>query len=306
MVAGAALLLLITFGAFHFRQEETRTDRLAAKARRVAAAERLRSALTAASEAEKSALLTLTDQDSQTYADQARAASAEAESARGELVDLLRENESQEAKEEKELLEQFSRAFGEFKRLEGELLPLAVKNSNVKAYGLAYGPAAEAVGEMDAGVSRLATKSASLPNAENVMLLALDARTAALRIEALLAPHIAEETDAKMDEIEKVMAEQDRVARSDIDRLAAMPALRADTDLETISSSYARFSEVRVRILALSRENTNVRSVAIALGQKRKVMLLCQGALDALQQAIQAEAVPGMDYGRFGRPPKIP
>jgi hypothetical protein len=72
------------------------------------------------------------------------------------------------------------------------------------------------------------------------------------------------------------------------------------------SASYARFSKVRTQILALSRENTNVRSVAISLGQKRKVMLLCQSALDALHQAILAEPLAGAAYGRFGRPAKLP
>jgi len=138
------------------------------------------------------------------------------------------------------------------------------------------------------------------------MLLAFGAETAALRIQALLAPHIAEESDKKMDELEAVMAKEDQEAHNDLDRLAALQNVSGDPDLETASSSYARFSKVRTQILALSHENTNVRSVAVSLGQKRKVMLLCQGALDALQQAILAEPLPGVDYGRFGRPATLP
>ncbi len=137
------------------------------------------------------------------------------------------------------------------------------------------------------------------------MLLAFGAETAALRIQALLAPHIAEESDKKMDELEAVMAKEDQQVRDDLDRLAAIPRLKADPDLDTASSSYARFSAIRAQILALSRENTNVRSVAISLSQKRKVMLLCRDALDALQQAVLAEPEAGADYGRFGRPIKV-
>jgi hypothetical protein len=263
----------------------------------------MRSALAVASDAETSAVLALADQASQTYADQARAATAEVERGRSELGELLKAGGSQE---EKDLLDQFSGAFIEFQRIDAELLPLAVRNSNLKAFGLAFGPAAEALEEMATAVSRLATKSATWPDARNVALLAFGAQTAALRIQALLAPHIAEESDKKMDELEAVMAKENQQVHDDLDRLAAIQKLGADADLETASSSYARFSKIRTQILSLSRENTNVRSVAISLGQKRKATLFCRGALDTLHQAIVAEPVAGMDYGRFGRPVKLP
>jgi hypothetical protein len=70
-----------------------------------------------------------------------------------------------------------------------------------------------------------------------------------------------------------------------------------DTDLATATSAYARFSEVRAKIIPLSRENTNVRSLAISLDQKRKVMFLCQDALASLEQAISEEPIPGVNYG---------
>ena len=76
------------------------------------------------------------------------------------------------------------------------------------------------------------------------------------------------------------------------DGLAAQPGLRADPDLAAARSSYARFTEMRTQILALSRENTNVRSLAISLDQKRKAMWMCQDALHALQQEIAGEPTP--------------
>ncbi|HSD10056.1 MAG TPA: hypothetical protein VLF14_03675, partial [Candidatus Binatia bacterium] len=201
---------------------------------------------------------------------------------------------------------EFSQAFGEFERIDRELLALAVRDSNLKAYNLAFGPAAEALEQVDAALSRVVTKSATWPNSSDIMRLAFGAQAAALRIQALLAPHIAEESDKKMDELEAMMAKEDRQVHHDLDDLEAIKNLAADPDLVAASSAYARFSALRTQILALSRENTNVRSVAISLGQKRKVMLLCQSALDALRQSILAETPAGVDYGRFGRPLKLP
>ncbi len=77
---------------------------------------------------------------------------------------------------------------------------------------------------------------------------------------------------------------------------------RGDADLATAASRYARFTKIKTQILALSRENTNVRSLAISLNQKRKVMLLCQEALSALKQAILEEPMKGVTYGPPARP----
>ena len=70
---------------------------------------------------------------------------------------------------------------------------------------------------MDIALSKLVAKSASSPDAGNVALLAFGAQTAALRIQTLLAPHIAEENDKKMDELEALMTREDREVHNDLD-----------------------------------------------------------------------------------------
>ncbi len=294
MAAGAAALLVLMLVVLHFHTNQSPAEQLAFKARRVDLVERMRLGLASASEAEKSAVMAVTDQDSQTYADQARAATAEVERGRKEMGELLSAGGTQG---EKDSLAQFSRVFTEFQRIDSELLVLAVKNTNLKAYSLAFGPAADALKEMDTALSRLVAKSGGLPEAREVALLAFGAQTAALRIQTLLAPHIAEESDKRMDELEAQMAKEDQVVRKDLDGLVALQNLGGDPDLKTAVSTYAQFSEIRTRILALSRENTNVRSLAISLDQKRKVMFLCQDALATLQQAILTEPIAGVDYG---------
>src|SRR5262249_13029829 len=104
--------------------------------------------------------------------------------------------------------------------------------TNLKADSLAFGPAADALQKMDAALSSVVAKSAAAAEGRNIAVLALGAETAALRIEALLAPHIAEESDPKMDAMEARMTKEDQAVRKNLDELAALPIFRGDADLK--------------------------------------------------------------------------
>ncbi len=297
MAAGTVLLALLLLLVWRFRQDPA--EQLAFRTSRVDLVGRMQLALASASEAEKSAVLAITDEASQTFADQARAEAAEVDRERQELGKLLATGGTQR---ERDLLAQFSEAFGSLQRIDDEVLRLAVKNTNLKAYGLLFGPAADTLAEMDAALSRVVARHGDSPDARRVMRLAFGARIGVLRIQALLAPHIAEESDAKMDQLEGTMVEAEMQVRKDLDGLAALPTLGKDADLGAAASRFVRYAELKARILALSRENTNVRSLALSLNQKRKAMILCLDALNALQQAILEEPIAGVTYGR----PPIP
>jgi hypothetical protein len=81
-----------------------------------------------------------------------------------------------------------------------------------------------------------------------------------------------------------------------------LPKLRDDPDVHVAVSAFDRFGLLKTQILALSRENTNVRSVAISLNEKRGATLLCQDALVALEQAIQQESAAGVQHWRPASP----
>ena len=288
MAAGAAALLVCILLVFHFHKDHDPVAQVAFKAQRSDLVGRMQLDLASASEAEKSAVLAITDEDSQKFADQARAASAKVDQERREMSVLLTTGGTQG---EKDLLAQFATAFAEFQRIDKDLLVLAVKNTNLKAYSLAFGPAAAALKEMDAALARFATDDAL------VMRLADNARIAAWRLLTLLPPHIAEEDEKKEDAMEALMATGDAQVRKNLEVLAALPKFSNDPALATATARYAEFSKLKTQIIALSRENTNVRSLSISLNQKRKVMLVCQDTLGALQQAILAEPIAGITYG---------
>jgi len=292
MAAGAGIMLAITLVVLYLSEEQNPAAQLAFKAKRVELVEQMRLALASASEAEKSAVMATTDQDSQSFADQSRTQVAAVQQGRKELEELLRTGGT---KSEQDLLAQFTQTFAEFQRMNKDLLDMAVQNTNIKAYGLAFGPAAEVLNEMDAALSRIVAQnvSSTSPDARQVTRLADDARIRALRIQTLLAPHIAEESDQKMDELEALMTKEDLEVHKDLDGLAALLKPGGSPDMEIASSRHTKFSEIKTQIIKLSRENTNVRSLAISLTEKRKVVVMCQDGLAALEQAIQQEPTVG-------------
>jgi len=294
LVAGVILLALLLLGVWHFHVDSNPAQELARKASRIDLVERMQLGLAASSEAEKSAVLAVTDQDSKTFADQARAATGDVERGRLELVAALAAGTPRE----RELLSQFSRTFEDLRRVDDEVLALAVKNTNVKAYALLYGPAAATLRELDEALSRAEAKHARATDAGKVLPLAFGVQLALFRVQALLSPHIAEESDAKMDALEATMAGEEAQARRDLETLAAAAGFGGDPDLATATSCLARYAALEAQIVALSRENTNVRSLALSLNQKRKALVLSLDALNALQQAILDEPIPGVTYGR--------
>jgi hypothetical protein len=312
MAVGAAILLVFTVAVLRFSDERDVGEQLALKATKIDLVGRMRTGLASAAEAEKSAVLATTDEDSRAFADRARALSAGVEQARQELSALLQADGPQD---ERDLLAQFSQAFVELQRIDADILSLAVKNTNLKAYALAYGPAAEALSDMGAALARLgaeggdaaaerpqARTSAGSPESSKAALLASAAQIAALRIQTSLPPHIAAERDEKMDEMEARMAKEEHAVRRNLDALAALPSLAGNPDLATATSQWTRFGEVKKQILTLSRENTNVRSLDMSLNRKRTVLLVNQDALAALQRAVEEKRVGGTSAGRWALP----
>jgi hypothetical protein len=287
IAGGTIVLIVLALLMLHYHREGEIATKSAFKADRLEVVGGMRAALLSASDAEKSAVMATTDQESEAFAEQSRAASAVAERQRDELGKLL---ETGGTAKERDLLSEFSRALAECEQIDRELLELSVKNTNLKAYGLDFGPAADALASMDRALSRTLSEgaSSSSPEARQVMLLAAGAQSGAWRIQALVPPHIFEENDAKMDELEARMTDEDRKVRSDLDGLAMLLG-PGDPTLETATAEYARFTQLKTTILELSRQNTNVKSLIISLNEKRTAVQLCLEALTALEQAIQDE-----------------
>lgn len=294
MGVGASVLLAVVLLMLLFQRGSDVEQRIAFAARRGELVAHMRLTLAAASEAEKSAVLAVSGVDARNFVEQARSATAEVDRQRGELAQSLRADGTAA---ERGALERFATTFAEFQRIDGALLELAGENTNLEASRLTFGAAADALEEMHAPLARLVGTTANTPAAREVVQSASGVEIGALRIHALLAPHIAEANDQRMDELEARMAELDRDVRRGLDSMGALPALAGSEDLAAASASYARFDGLRTKILALSRKNTHVRATSVSLDEKRKATLDCQDALRQLQEALASEPSGPHDFG---------
>jgi hypothetical protein len=202
--------------------------------------------------------------------------------------------------DETRLLEEFAARFAEYKALDRRILDLAVENTNLKAQRLSFGPAQAAA---DAFRDSL---EAVVPARDpwRVKALVATAVSAVREIQVLQAPHIAEPEDASMTRLESLMAAAEAVARKAIDTLPALVEPASRPRLATAATTLDRFMDLNAQIIALSRRNTNVRSLALSLDQKRKLTRPCEETLRALQAALARHGYPAP--GRYAPEPRKP
>jgi hypothetical protein len=243
--------------------------------------------LNASAEAEKSAVLADTDDASIVYADQAQELSAAVEEARLELEVLI---EAEKMGREVDILREFSACWERFLQIDQELLPLSVMNTNLKAYDLSYGSAGKALKQLEQSLNSLMSSKVSKDKACEIARLSLRTLSAALKIHALQSPHIAESREEKMDEIETTIQTENALINQSLDALSVLMNPVDKPLLEAAKSAYTEFWVINAEVMKLSRQNSNVRSLALSIGQKRKATVQCQDILAALEEAIQSKA----------------
>ncbi len=186
--------------------------------------------------------------------------------------------------DELRLLDEFDTRFADYRALDRSVLDLAVENTNLKAQRLSFGAAQDAADAFGNSLDALAP--ASQADAWRVKALAASAVGAIREIQVLQAPHIAASDDAEMTRIETRMTAAEAATRDGVKMLAGVTAPAGRPQLAAASAALDRFMGVNAQVVALSRRNTNVRSLALSLGQKRTLTAMCEATLRALQDAL--------------------
>ena len=195
---------------------------------------------------------------------------------------------SQEAR----LLEDFQQRFSEFRALDTTILGLTVENTNLKAQRLSFGPAQQAA---DAFRDALEPITRSVPTQApwRVAALAATAVAAVREIQALQAPHIAEPEDPVMGALEERMMTAEATARAALQAIDGLLPSESRPRLSAATAALDRFMSANAEIIRLSRRNSNVRSLALSLGQKRTLTARCEETLRSLQDALEQRSLNG-------------
>ncbi|MDO9633310.1 MAG: MCP four helix bundle domain-containing protein [Humidesulfovibrio sp.] len=239
--------------------------------------------LYAVSEAEKSAVLADTDEASVEYARRARLSLDEVAKALAEYKTLV-----SAPSPDADLLKSFEQAFGEFRKVNEEVLALAVQNTNLKAQALSFDQSFAALGRMEQALSPYLEGQRGNPKAGRVAARAL---AEALRIQALQAPHIMEKDEARMTGIEARMGAADTLVRASLAYLSSRLGGKDVADKALVA--YNEVLKVTAQVLILSREITNVRSLVLTLDRKTKTLAMCDEALRALEDKVHADMAKG-------------
>jgi hypothetical protein len=237
---------------------------------------------TKAADAANRAVMADTDQTSKAAASEAESAARLVQTDVDKLQPII---DSLGYADEKRQLAEFKTRFAEYQKLDAEILPLAVQNTNLKAQQLSFNAGREAITAFRTALAG-ASKATATGQKCCVDALVQKAGAALLEIQVIQAQHIAESDDARMTRMEAEMAALDREVRTALaDLQKAVPASAAGS-LNAASAAHEKFASVNAEIVRLSRQNTNVRSLALSLGRKRTVTAQCDDALRELQYAL--------------------
>ena len=236
---------------------------------------------TKAADAANRAVMADTDEASVSFAKEAEQTKAAVQKDAGALGPLLQELKYTD---EEKLLTEFTGRFKEYQTLDQRILDLAVENTNLKAQRLSFGAAQDAADAFRDALK--AVKPAGAANEYHVQALVATSVETVREIQVLQAPHIANADEAVMTKMEKDMATSEMNARNALGMLRPLVEPASRPRLATAAAALDKFKELNTQIITLSRRNTNVRSLALSLDQKRTSIAACEESLHALQDAL--------------------
>lgn len=284
---GVAVLAVLLYFVGGSRQGLRVEELLATQVRKGQVVAQMRIDLLTAVEAEKNVLLAGTVQAAGDFADKARKASDAVEKGRVELEAISRRDD---IAPQAELLAQFSKAWAEFRTIDAVLLELAVQKTNDQAARLSATRGLDLLlsfqKALETAMLRGPQGAAGATGSQFLPTQCFKAYAGAATVLGLQAPHIAEAADANMDALEARIAAAAAQTRAALDTAQTAASGSAKAEIEQARAVFAEFMAVNAKVIALSRINSDVKSLALSMERKRMVAASCLDTLGALQDSV--------------------
>jgi hypothetical protein len=235
-------------------------------------------------EMEKNAVMAVTDEESQEFANQAITASAAVDTNLKVLRSLV---EAIPFQDEKKLIDEFNNCWTELCMIDSVILELAVQNTNLKAAILSRENGSEAMRRFESALEYVMRSYSGTQNEARVTRLSYRAITAGLKLYNMHISHIAEASDEKMNQIETQMKVEENEVFKALDELAGIVGEKNRDTLLLAKEAFSEFKGVTAEVLKLSRQNSNIKSLDLSLTKKRKIAAVCDEILAAFQKAVQ-------------------
>ena len=253
-------------------------------------------------------VIAVEDEPSQAYAEKARRAARDVDQDRQNLAAMAEQNPSVE---DRQALEDFNRAWEEYRPLQKQALALGIQNSNYKAHLLLRGELAGKLGLYETAVMDALHKAdKDVADAVGMKEAApLAAAVARRRVLYDLLPQVLDMhrefgglvLDATDDEV-KATADKAAAVKKEVEtRLAGLAAAEDEKDrrpFDRIGAAFAEVSSLDDQLLKLLRANTNSRAGEIELTTSVKAVNDCLGALGRLNDGLRRKLVADMATSR--------
>lgn len=187
------------------------------------------------------------------------------------------------------LLEEFQKQFTVFRDVDREISDLAEQDTNLKAQRLSFGDAQSAADALRDALAVVVQRSPA--DDWHVRALTAEILSNVREIQALQAPHIAAPDDATMGRLEARIDGAQSAAQTTLAALVGVARPEAGAAVKEANAALERFRTVDAEIVKLSRQNSNVRALALALGRRRTLAAVCEEHLRSVQEELSKREI---------------
>ena len=242
----------------------------------------MRMNLARASELEKCAIVSDRDEESATFTDGSRAASAAVERDLDKLRKLIGARGSTR---QREVLGRFESSWKNLKQIDSDLLLSAAQNTNVKAIELSGTIGADLIQKFHDDLAKAAPKVSPLSKRTEMEKLAGQAENAMLNIALLQMRHIHALSAADKRALEPLMDNSRKRAESLLKSMEAVGGRKASPLLNEAATVLGEFMQLNEEIVRLSKIDSNAASAETSLGKRRLADTECDRLLKELQKS---------------------